>query len=122
MVEYEEMEISGGGEHAFLLKTLLTLEPAETPEEAFGQLVEAIHGWIDVRGADCGGLGVAIIAPTDKQEVLLSYLLSLVRQEEALRDFFKRIGSVSVMIGESQEGEFSEFTVQADDSDEKLGA
>src|SRR5262245_39403880 len=111
MVEYEEMEISGGGEHAFVLKTLLTLEPAETPEEAFEQLVQAIHGWIAVRGADCGGLAVAIIAPSDKQETLVAYLLSLVRQEEALRDFFKRIGLVNVMIGESQDGELSQFTI-----------
>jgi len=119
MVEYEEMEIDGGGEHAFLLKTVLTLEPTETPEEAFGQLVEAIHGWIGVRGADCGGLGVAIIAPTDKHETLVAYLLALVKQEEPLRDFFKRIGSVSVMIGESQDGDLSQFTIQVDGADER---
>src|SRR5215471_21776644 len=118
MVEFEEMEINGGGEHAYLLKTLLTLEPQETVQDAFEQLVEAIRGWIDVRGEDCGGLGVAIIAPSDKQETLIAYLLSLVQHEEDLRDFFKRIGNVSVMVGESEDGEVSQFTIEVDGVEE----
>jgi hypothetical protein len=118
MVEFEEMELKGGGEHAYLLKTLLTLDSNETPEEAFEQLVEAIRGWIDMRGADCGGLGVAIIAPGDKQQTLIAYLISLVQKEEDLRDFFKQIGSVSVMVGKSQEEELSQFTIKVDGADD----
>jgi hypothetical protein len=119
MVEYEELEITGRDERAYLLNTMLKLDPTETPEEAFGQLVQAINGWIDVRGTDCGGLGVAIVAPSDKHETLVAYLLSLVQQEETLRDFFKRIGSVNVMLAESEDGEASQFTIQVDDSNEK---
>lgn len=119
MVEYEELEIKAGEEPAYLLNTMLKLDPTETPEEAFGQLVEAIYGWIDVRGTDCGGLGVAIVARSDKHDALVAYLISLVQKEEALRDFFKRIGTVTVMLAESEDGETSQFTIQVDGSNEE---
>jgi hypothetical protein len=119
MVEIEEMTVEGDRGPAYFLKTLLTLEANETLETAFGQLVAAITKWNNTRGSDCAGLGVIIIAPADQQEAFVTSLTSLIEQEESLFPFFTRIGSISVALGESEDGEFEQFTMDIDPPDEK---
>ena len=114
MVEYEEFELTDGNQQGYLLKTHLTLEGNETAEDAFGQLVEALYGWIDARGTGFGGLEVTMLAPKDLHETLIGFMLALVEQETGLREFFLEVGTINVKFGESYEAELSEFTIEVD--------
>ena len=122
MVDFEELEVSADGECTYVLNTTLRIEPGETAEDAFSQLVEAIYSWIETRETNFGGLGVTIIAPKDAHETLIGYTISLVQEEEPLREFFLEIGRVTVMIGESDEDEFSEITIEVDADEQSQAA
>ena len=122
MVEYEEFEVSDGTFGRYLLKTLLTVEPGQSAEDAFGQLVEALYGWVDARGTGFGGLEVTMLAPAELHQPLATYMLSLVEQEVGLREFFLEIGRVDVKIAESYDHELSEFTIEVDTGEESRAA
>jgi hypothetical protein len=123
MVEYEEFEVSDGTNRSYALKTLLTLEPAQSAEDAFGQLVEALYGWVDARGTGFGGLEVTLLAPNElAQQTLFTYMLSLVKEETGLHDFFLEVGRVNVKVGESYDSTLSEFTIEVDTGEESRAA
>lgn len=122
MVRYEEMELGGEREQYPLLKTVLTVERGETPEQAFGQLVQVIYAWIKARGGECGGLEVSAIASSELHEKLIACLISFIQEEEPLREFFLQIGRVSFKLGESEDEELSEFNIVVDSGEQTRAA
>lgn len=123
MVEHGETEIKmEGAEAAFILEAYLTVTPTDDPTQAFAELVDVIADWSVERGESGGGVALALIAPRSLQEQLLAYTIAFVQEDESFRDFFQRIGDVSVYVGESVDYELQEIQIAAVPSEDQQNA
>lgn len=75
---------------------MVSIRPGDVVETEFGTMVDTIYKWHAQHGEACGEMTVGFVTEPQNEEALMTYMMSLLQQEEPLRPLFVQLGTVNV--------------------------
>jgi hypothetical protein len=97
MVKTERKTIQKDGRELQLVAILLSIQPGDNVESQFGLMVDTLYQWYKKHGNACREFTIRFSGSTENHEALMTYLLSIIQQEEPLRPLFAQLGQVNVI-------------------------
>jgi hypothetical protein len=75
---------------------LVSIQPGDNVESQLGLMVDTLYQWYRKYGDACREFTIRFFGPKENHEALMTYLPSLIQQEEPLRPLFAQLGQVNV--------------------------
>jgi len=97
MVKAERKKIQKDGRDLQLVAFLVSIQPGDNVESQFGLMVDTLYQWYKKYGDACGEFTIRFSGSNENHEALMTYLPSLIQQEEPLRPLFVQLGQVNVI-------------------------
>ena len=97
MVKTERKKMQKDGRDLQLVTILVSIQPGDNVESQFGLMVDTLYQWYKKYGDACREFTVRFFGSNQNHEALMTYLVSLIQQEEPLRPLFAQLGQVNVI-------------------------
>ena len=97
MVKTERKTIQKDGRELQLVVFLVSIQPGDNVESQFGLMVDTLYRWYKKYGDACREFTIRFFGSNENHEALMTYLPSLIQQEEPLRPLFAQLGQVNVI-------------------------
>ena len=97
MVKAVRKTIQKDGRELQLVSFLVSIQPGDNVESQFGLMVDTLYQWYKKYGKACREFTVRFFGSNENHEALMTYLVSLIQQEEPLRPLFAQLGQVNVI-------------------------
>ncbi|WP_160164617.1 hypothetical protein [Pedosphaera parvula] len=75
---------------------MVSIRPGDNVETEFGLMVDTIYKWYSQHTEMCGEITIGFVTGPEHEESLMTYVMSLIQQEEPLRPLFLQLGRVDV--------------------------
>ena len=97
MVKTVRKTIQKDGRDLQLVAFVVSIQPGDNVESQFGLMVDTLYQWYKKYGDACREFTVRFFGSEENHEALMTYLPSLIQQEEPLRPLFAQLGQVNVI-------------------------
>jgi hypothetical protein len=97
MVKAVRKTIQKDGRELQLVVFLVSIQPGDNVESQLGLMVDTLYQWYRKYGDACREFTVRFFGSEENHEALMTYLPSLIQQEEPLRPLFAQLGQVNVI-------------------------
>lgn len=75
---------------------MVSIRPGDVVETEFGLMVDTIYKWYAQHGVACGEITIGFVTGPEHEESLMTHMMSLIQQEEALHPLFLQLGRIDV--------------------------
>ena len=97
MVKTVRKAIQKDGRDLQLVSFVVSIQPGDNVESQLGLMVDTLYQWYKKYGDACREFTVRFFGSNENHEALMTYLVSLIQQEEPLRPLFDQLGQVNVI-------------------------
>jgi len=97
MVKTERKTIQKDGRDLQLVAFVVSIQPGDNVESQFGLMVDTLYQWYKKYGDACREFTIRFFGSKEHHEALMTFLPSLIQQEEPLRPLFAQLGQVNVI-------------------------
>ena len=97
MVKTERKTIQKDGRDLQLVAFVVSIQPGDNVESQFGLMVDTLYQWYKKYGDACREFTIRFFGSEKNHEALMTYLPSLIQQEEPLRPLFAQLGQLNVI-------------------------
>jgi hypothetical protein len=95
MVKAGQKRIQKDGRELQGIGFMVAIRPGDSVETEFALMVDTLYKWYEKFGEACEEFTVGFVGLPEHHEACMTYLLSLIQQEEPLHPMFARLGQVS---------------------------
>ena len=97
MVKIKQNVIQKDGRELQLVVFSVSIQPGDNVESQLGLMVDTLYQWYKKYGDACREFTIRFFGSNENHEALMTYLPSLIQQEEPLRPLFAQLGQVNVI-------------------------
>jgi hypothetical protein len=97
MVKTKRKVIQKDGRDLQLVSFVVSIQPGDDVESQLGLMVDTLYQWYKKYGDACREFTIRFSGSNENHEALMTYLPSLIQQEEPLRPLFAQLGQVNVI-------------------------
>lgn len=97
MVKTVRKTMQKDGRELQLVTFWVSIQTGDNAESQLGLMVDILYQWYKKYGAACKEFTIRFFGPKENHEALMTFLPSLIQQEEPLHPLFAQLGQVTVI-------------------------